>query len=101
SINAGEVPPEERLSDNVYMYDSIEKELVRADKYEDRRQQREEAKTDVNQKRDEKSDRSERKPERERVSIKEKIAEKKAVVAKNEATRECPVKSKARETALV
>lgn len=101
SINAGEVPPEERLSDNVYMYDSIEKELVRADKYEDRRQQREEAKHDVDVKRDEKSDRSEKKPERERVSMKEKIAEKKAVVAKNEATREHPVKSKARETALV
>ncbi len=89
-VNAGEVTPEERLSDNVYMYDSVEKELVLANKLEGRRQQREA----------DKPGRTERKPERERVSIKEKIAEKKAVVAKTEANREHPVPKKNRETAL-
>ena len=40
-VNAGEVAPEDRLSDHVYMYDSREKELVLADRMEERKQQRE------------------------------------------------------------
>ena len=100
NVNSSEVAPEDRLSDNVYMYDSVEKELVLADKMEERRQQREEAKLDAKQERPDKADRSDRKPERERVSMKEKIAEKKAIVTKNEATREHPVVNKARDTAL-
>lgn len=103
-VNAGQVAPEERLSDHVYMYDSQEKELVLADKMEERQQQRAEAQKEAKAAeqgdRPEKSERGERKPERERVSMKEKLTEKKAEVAKNEANREHPVQSKTKETTL-
>ena len=104
TINAGEVSPEERLSDHVYMYDSQEKELVLADKFEERRQERETAGKDVKTTEqrgaDEKADRGEKKPERERVSMKQKLPEKKAEVTKNEASREHPVPTKTKEAAL-
>jgi len=103
-VNAGQVAPEERLSDHVYMYDSQAKELVRADKMEERRQERETAQKDVKTAEqrgaDEKGDRGEKKPERERVSMKQKLPEKKAEVAKNEASREHPVPAKSKETML-
>lgn len=103
-VNAGQVAPEERLSDHVYMYDSQEKELVLADKMEERLQQR--AETQKEEKSAEqgdrpgKAERGEKKPERERVSMKEKLPEKKAEVAKNEASREHPVPAKSKEAAL-
>ena len=103
-VNAGQVAPEERLSDHVYMYDSQEKELVLADKMEERQQQRAEAQKDAKEAEQAdkpgKAERGEKKPERERVSMKEKLPEKKAEVAKNEASREHPVPSKTKETAL-
>ena len=103
-VNAGQVAPEERLSDHVYMYDSQEKELVLADKMEERQAQRaealKEAKAAEQGDRPSKAERGEKKPERERVSMKEKLPEKKAEVAKNEASREHPVPSKTKETAL-
>lgn len=86
------------------MYDSQAKELVRADKMEERRQERETAQKDVKTAEQrgayEKGDRGEKKPERERVSMKQKLPEKKAEVAKNEAGREHPVPAKTKETAL-
>jgi regulator of protease activity HflC (stomatin/prohibitin superfamily) len=103
-VNAGQVAPEERLSDHVYMYDSQAKELVLADKMEERQQQRAEAQKDAKEAEQAdkpgKAERGEKKPERERVSMKEKLPEKKAEVAKNEASREHPVPSKTKETAL-
>jgi hypothetical protein len=103
-VNAGQVAPEERLSDHVYMYDSQAKELVLADKFEERRQEREtagkEVKTTEQRSVDEKADRGEKKPERERVSMKQKLPEKKAEVTKNEASREHPVPAKTKEAAL-
>ena len=103
-VNAGQVAPEERLSDHVYMYDSQEKELVLADKMEERQQQRAEAQKDAKEAEQAdkpgKAEKGEKKPERERVSMKEKLPEKKAEVAKNEANREHPVPSKTKETAL-
>ena len=103
-VNAGQVAPEERLSDHVYMYDSQEKELVLADKMEERQQQRAEAQKDAKEAEQAdkpgKAEKGEKKSERERVSMKEKLPEKKAEVAKNEANREHPVPSKTKETAL-
>ena len=103
-VNVGQVALEERLSDHVYMYDSQEKELVLADKMEERQQQRTEAQKDAKEAEQEdkpgKAERGEKKPERERVSMKEKLPEKKAEVAKNEANREHPVPTKTKETAL-
>ena len=103
-VNAGQVAPEERLSDHVYMYDSQEKELVLADKMEERQQQRAEAQKDAKEAEQAdkpgKAEKGEKKPERERVSMKEKLPEKKAEVAKNEANREHPVPTRTKETAL-
>lgn len=103
-VNAGQVAPEERLSDHVYMYDSQEKELVLADKMEERQAQRAEAQKEAKAAeqgdRPDKAERGEKKPERERVSMREKLPEKKAEVAKNEANREHPVPSKMKETTL-
>ena len=103
-VNAGQVAPEERLSDHVYMYDSQAKELVLADKMEERQAQRAEAQKEAKAAeqgdRPDKEERGEKKPERERVSMKEKLPEKKAEVAKNEANREHPVPTKTKETAL-
>ena len=100
-INAGQVAPEDRLSDNVYMYDSQEKELVLADKMEERLQARAEAYRDsLENHQDSKpgrEDAGEKKPEHERVSLKQKIPEKKAEAAKNEASREKPVPNKTKE----
>ncbi|MCR5604754.1 MAG: DUF5688 family protein [Lachnospiraceae bacterium] len=102
-VNAGEVAPEDRLSDHVYMYDSKEKELVLADRMEERKQQREQEQNHEKGEecagRSDKAGRTDRKPERERVSMKELLSEKKAEVAKNEAGREHPVAKKTRETA--
>lgn len=63
-VNATQVSKEEKLSDHVYEYDSQNKELVRADRAEDREQ---------------KQDRSEK--SHERVSVKEKIPEMKEKAA--------------------
>ena len=88
----------------VSMYDSQEKELVLADKMEERQQQRAEAQKDAKEAeqvdKPGKAERGEKKPERERVSMKEKLPEKKAEVAKNEASREHPLPAKSKETML-
>ena len=86
-INAGQVAPEDRLSDHVYMYDSVEKEIVLADKMPDRLQAREASK-------------EERKPERERVSLKEKIPEMKAEAGKKAVSREPVILGKSKEQSL-
>lgn len=103
-INDGQVAPEDRLSDNVYMYDSQEKELVLADKMEERKQERAEADKDaVSAEQGDKpgkEDRGEKKPDHERVSLKQKIPEKKAEAAKNDAVKDKPVPNLAKGTSL-
>lgn len=103
-INDGQVAPEDRLSDNVYMYDSQEKELVLADKMEERKQERAEACKDaVSAEQGDKpgkEDRGEKKPDHERVSLKQKIPEKKAEAAKNDAVKDKPVPNLAKGTSL-
>ncbi len=101
-VNAGQVAPEDRLSDNVYAYDSREHELVLAATMEERRQQREEAQKEAGETGrsavKEKAERTERSSER--VSMKDLLSEKMVEVAKNESSREHPVPSRKRETAL-
>ncbi len=46
-VNANEVAPGERLSDHVYEYDAEERCIVRADKAEERRQEKETMQKDV------------------------------------------------------
>ncbi len=103
-VNAGQVAPSERLSDHVYMYDSQEKELVLADKMEERMQQRAEAQKDAKEAEQDKSgktERSEKKPERERVSMKAKLPEKQAEAAKKEMGRDKAVPAKSRDAAAL
>ena len=91
-VNAGQVAPEDRLSDHAYQYDSLAHELVRMDKMEERQAQRAQEKKDTVL-----EVKSERKSERNRVSMKDKLAEKKAESAKNEVGREklLPTQTKA------
>ena len=86
-VNAGQVAPEDKLSDHVYMYDSVEKEIVLADKMPDRLKAREAVQ-------------EERKPERERVSMKEKLPEKKAEAEKKAASREPVIPAKTQDQSL-
>jgi hypothetical protein len=86
-INAGQVAPEDKLSDHVYMYDSVEKEIVLADKMPERVAARENAHED-------------RKPERERVSMKEKLPEKKAEASKNAQNRNPVIPTKTQDQSL-
>lgn len=67
-VNATQVAKEDQLSDNVYAYDAEAKELIRAEKLEDRIAQREEKAAKLE------------KPEikEEKRSLKERLAEKKA-----------------------
>jgi len=62
-VNANELSPEDKLSDNVYAYDSKEHELLRADQYNDRVNERNSEKTKVTEK------------EETRVSFKEQLAD--------------------------
>ncbi|MCR5234957.1 MAG: DUF5688 family protein [Lachnospiraceae bacterium] len=122
-VNTCELASEERLSDNVYMYDSKEHELILAAKMEERQQQRAEAMREEKEaersgrdnkdvrsdmtgntdraemkRMERKADREEKKPER--VSMKSLLSEKKAEVAKNEATRQPVAHNRSKEAAL-
>ncbi len=77
-VNENEVSVEERLSDHVYMYDSEDKLLLTAEHYEEKHSVHDEEHDIVS----------------EISSVKDKLRDKTAEVAKNEATREHPVKAK-------
>lgn len=100
-VNAGQVAPEERLSDHVYQYDSKEHELVRMDKMEERQNQREAERQGELREGVKSGARIERKPERDRVSMKDKLPEKKAEVAKGETGREKSTPTKTRDAATL
>ena len=119
-VNAGQVAPEDRLSDHVYQYDSENHELVRMDKLEERRAAREEAsqekavvemyddnmpnmeadKIETSKAAPDKPQRTDKVQDKDRSSLKAKLHEKQAVVAKNELSRERPEPAKAKEAAL-
>lgn len=119
-VNAGQVAPEDRLSDHVYQYDSENHELVRMDKLEERRAVREEAsqekavvemyddnmpnmeadKIETSKAAPDKPQRTDKVQDKDRSSLKAKLHEKQAVVAKNELSRERPEPAKAKEAAL-
>ncbi len=83
-VNATQVSPEERLSDHVYTYDAQEKQIVRADRMEEIKQEREADKPEL--KGADKDIKEPMKDERAegRVSFKEKLAEKKDIVKAND-----------------
>lgn len=109
-VNSSSVPPKEILSEHAYMYDALEHELMRADRYEERyadkqmEQQAErplavavgevKAAYEAKEPKDDKPAGSEKaeKPEghRERKSVKAQIAEKKDIIAKTAAEKAKP-----------
>ena len=87
-VNATEVKPGERLSDHVYEYDAEERSIVRADKAEERRQEKETMQKDVKTAEEragnpEKASAREGKADRDegRVSFKQKLPEMKEKAA--------------------
>ena len=87
-VNATEVKPGERLSDHVYEYDAEECSIVRADKVEERRQEKETMQKDVKTAEEragnpEKASAREGKADRDegRVSFKQKLPEMKEKAA--------------------
>ena len=120
-VNAGQVAPEDRLSDHVYQYDSENHELVRMDKLEERRAEREndsqdrsvvemyddnmpnmEAdKIETSKATKDKPQRTDKVQDKDRTSLKAKLQEKKAQVAKNEASRDHAAPAKSREEAAL
>lgn len=113
-INGGVVSPEDKLSDHAFMYDSEAHELVRMDKMEERKQEKEAAveNTDKSQetKGEEKAEvktpekkaetRSAEKTEKQQKSLTDRISNKKEKIAQKEATRSQPQKSRNKNVAL-
>ena len=103
-INAGVVSDEDKLSDHVFQYDSESHELVRMDKMEERKQEKETSieKTDKSQ--DDRGDKKAEaktavKEEKAQKSLKDRISNKQEEVAKKEATRE-PATQKSKKMAI-
>ena len=103
-VNANEVAPGERLSDHVYEYDAEERSIVRADKVEERRQEKETMQKDVKTAEEragnpEKASAREGKTDRDegRVSFKLKLPEMKEKAA--EQTKANPVAENAKKKA--
>ena len=129
-VNAGQVAPEDRLSDHVYQYDAENHELLRMDRLEERRAEREAAsqeaqKEEVNPERSvaemyddnqpnleadkietckatkDKPQRTDKVQDKDRTSIKAKLHEKQAEIAKSELGKEHAAPVKARDEAAL
>ena len=95
-VNANEVSAQEVLSDHVYCYDANAHELVRAEAYQERQNEKAAEKTAQKEEKgqsERKADKSERKEAPEKKSIKERIAEKKEIAAKLNPEKSAPTKS--------
>lgn len=92
-INAGVVSDEDKLSDHVFQYDSESHELVRMDKMEERKQEKEAVKTD---KTEEKSDqsKSEKSAPKKSSSLQDRISKKQTEIDSKEAVKPQPTKKK-------
>ena len=83
TINQNELDAKEVLSNNVYCYDFKEHELVRAETYVDRQNERKAEKAAQKENGEKKAEKTERKEDsKEQKSVKDKIAEKKDIASK-------------------
>ena len=103
-INAGVVSDEDKLSDHVFQYDSESHELVRMDKMEERKQEKEASVEKNDKSQDERGDKKAEaktaiKEEKGQKSLKDRISNKQEEVAKKEATRE-PAAQKSKKMAI-
>ena len=104
-INGGVVSPEDKLSDHAFMYDSEAHELVRMDKMEERKQEKEasvdksdKAKDDRGEKKSE--DKAVAKEEKGQKSLMDRISDKKDKVAEKQAARPEPSKNRNKNVAI-
>lgn len=87
-VNATQVSNEDQLSDHVYAYDSVEKEIVRAEVLEDRRLNLDSKETVADLPKTQVMKENAKAAEsKERPSLKTRLNEKKEVVAKNDKER--------------
>lgn len=87
SVNASEVQPEDQLSDHAYHYDSREHVFELAEKFEERRQDREHIGLEgIERNPDRRPDLEERAEPGEKTSLLAELKEKKAVIAEGKAT---------------
>jgi len=103
-INAGVVSDEDKLSDHVFQYDSESHELVRMDKMEERKQEKEASVEKNDKSQDDRGDKKAEaktaiKEEKGQKSLKDRISNKQEEVAKKEATRE-PAAQKSKKMAI-
>lgn len=98
-INGGVVSPEDKLSDHAFMYDSEAHELVRMDKMEERKQEKEASIENTDKSQDDRSEKkvdakTPEKAEKQQKSLTDRISNKKEKIAQQEATRPHPSKDK-------
>ncbi|MBO4864180.1 MAG: hypothetical protein J5517_07430 [Eubacterium sp.] len=98
-INGGVVSPEDKLSDHAFMYDSEAHELVRMDKMEERKQEKEASIENTDKSQDDRSEKkveakTAEKAEKQQKSLTDRISNKKEKIAQQEATRPHPSKDK-------
>jgi len=103
-INSGVVSAEDKLSDHVFQYDSESHELVRMDKMEERKQEKETSVEKSDKSQDDRGDKKAEvktavKDEKGQKSLKDRISNKQEEVAKKEATRE-PATQKSKKIAI-
>jgi trehalose utilization protein len=92
-INVGVLDEKDKLSDHAFQYDSENHELVRMDKMQERKQEKEVEKSEKSV-----ESKAEIKAEKGQKSLMDRISSKKEEVAKKEATK--PQPSKKRDVAL-
>ena len=107
-INSGVVSAEDKLSDHVFQYDSENHELVRMDKMEERKQEKEAAKSEIAEEKTDKAEntdkakidkaKSEKAAPKKSSSLQDRISKKQTEVDQREATK--PQPSKKRDVAL-
>lgn len=110
-INGGVVSPEDKLSDHAFMYDSEAHELVRMDKMEERKQEKEAVVENTEKSQEAKSEEKAevktpekkaetRSAEKQQKSLTDRISNKKEKIAQKEATHTQPQKSRNKNVAL-
>lgn len=92
-INAGVVSDEDKLSDHVFQYDSESHELVRMDKMEERKQEKEAVKADKTEEKSEQS-KSDKAAPKKSSSLQDRISKKQTEIDSKEAVKPQPTKKK-------
>lgn len=95
-INSGVLNEPDKLSDHVFQYDSKEHELVRMDKMQERKQEKEASKSDISEGKSDKVDKAktDKAAPQKSSSLQDRISKKQAEVDKRKSTKPQPTKKK-------